>query len=210
MSARGFSCRYGDDPLETVTIRTAIVPRINGRRARENRPTVARVGGGFARFPHSPDVIDFSTGPRPRLVCSSPSGRSGYATDIRGPHRRRPSSSAVTAAPNDLRHVPLLTVSRITCLKNGVSAWATSPGVWNRRAGSLAIILATRAASSAGTSGRNRAGRRRGRCGPGRCRRASSPGTAAGRSGGNRGCRRGCRCRPGCRRSGRRGSARGR
>ena len=41
-------------------------------------------------------------------------------------------------------------------LKNGVSALATSPGVWNRRAGSFAIILATRAANSAGTSGRTK------------------------------------------------------
>ena len=40
-------------------------------------------------------------------------------------------------------------------LKNGVSALATSPGVWNRRSGSLAIILATSAASSTGTSGRD-------------------------------------------------------
>ena len=41
-------------------------------------------------------------------------------------------------------------------LKNGVSACATSPGVWNRRPGSFAIILATTAASSTGTSGRTR------------------------------------------------------
>ena len=41
-------------------------------------------------------------------------------------------------------------------MKNGVSAWATSFGVWNRRSGSLAIILATSAASSTGTSGRTR------------------------------------------------------
>ena len=40
--------------------------------------------------------------------------------------------------------------------KNGVSALATSPGVWNRASGSFAIILATSAASSAGTSGRTR------------------------------------------------------
>ncbi len=37
-------------------------------------------------------------------------------------------------------------------LKNGVSASATSVGSWNRWARSLAIILATRAASSVGTS----------------------------------------------------------
>ena len=41
-------------------------------------------------------------------------------------------------------------------LKNGMSAVATSPGVSNLRAGSLAIILATSAASSVGTSGRTR------------------------------------------------------
>ncbi len=41
-------------------------------------------------------------------------------------------------------------------LKNFVSACATSPGVWNRFAGSLAIIFATSAASSVGTSGRTR------------------------------------------------------
>src|SRR5271157_1342022 len=39
-------------------------------------------------------------------------------------------------------------------LKNGTNSLATSPGVWNRRSGSLASILATTAASSAGTSGR--------------------------------------------------------
>ena len=40
--------------------------------------------------------------------------------------------------------------------KNGTSALATSAGVWNRLFGSLAIILATTAASSAGTSERIR------------------------------------------------------
>ena len=41
-------------------------------------------------------------------------------------------------------------------LKYGSNARATSPGVWNRLSGSFAIILATRAASSTGTSGRTR------------------------------------------------------
>ena len=46
--------------------------------------------------------------------------------------------------------------ARSPFLKNGVNAWATSFGSWKRRSGSLAIILATRAASSTGTSGRAR------------------------------------------------------
>ena len=41
-------------------------------------------------------------------------------------------------------------------LKNGASAWATPAGVWNRRAGSFAIIVATTPANSAGTSDRTR------------------------------------------------------
>ena len=41
-------------------------------------------------------------------------------------------------------------------LKNSLSPWAISFGSWNRRSGSLAIIFATSAASSAGTSGRTR------------------------------------------------------
>ena len=41
-------------------------------------------------------------------------------------------------------------------LKKGTRALATSAGVWYRFSGALAIILATTAASSAGTSGRRR------------------------------------------------------
>src|SRR5271157_6195681 len=48
------------------------------------------------------------------------------------------------------------TDATVPFLKNGVSACATSLGSWNRRSGSLAIILPTSAASSTGTSGRAR------------------------------------------------------
>ncbi len=46
--------------------------------------------------------------------------------------------------------------ARSPFLKNGANAWTTSFACWKRRSGSLAIILATSAASSTGTSGRFR------------------------------------------------------
>src|SRR5262245_54519356 len=63
-----------------------------------------------------------------------------------------PITRAVTSAPGMLTDVR----TRSSLLKNGARILAISAGVWNRRPGSLAIILATSEASSAGTSGRTR------------------------------------------------------
>ena len=91
-------------------------------------------------------------------------GPAVFLPGTQGPPRAAAGPAGVEGAlvPADARSIdPVHTISSggplnatSPFLKNGVSASATSPGVWNRRAGSLAIILATRAASSAGTSGR--------------------------------------------------------
>ena len=85
-------------------------------------------------------------------------------------------------------------------LKNGVRARATSLGSWKRCFGSLAIILATTAASSTDTSGLARcSGVASAEWCAGGCRTGWHVGTEGRPSGGNRACSRGYRYRRGCR-----------
>ena len=88
---------------------------------------------------------------RPGRVQRPPTTAEG--ADVRTPPvTGRPESVCPARGPSGLG----LLEAAFAFLKTGVRAWATSPGVWNRLPGSLAIILATSAANSDETSGRTR------------------------------------------------------
>ena len=98
--------------------------------------------------------------PEHRLLGNAFVGNDRRTRRRSGRRRRREKSLLVDASSGAAGHLAKRTEQSaqesLRLLEEGREGLGTSFGVWNRRAGSLASILATSAASSAGTSGRIR------------------------------------------------------